>query len=158
MKDLRALLEGLGYEEVQTYIQSGNCVFEAGSATSGDVSSKISDAIARQFGFEPQVLVLTARELKAALKANPFAEEDNAPKTVHFYFLSKPATSPDVQALENLKAKTEQFVLAKKVFYLHAPDGIGRSRLAAQAERKIGVAATARNLKTVEKLLVLASA
>lgn len=64
---------------------------------------------------------------------------------------------PKLEALENVKAKSESFVLGENVIYLFAPDGIGRSKLASSVEKHLGVVVTARNLRTVQKLLELAS-
>jgi len=99
--------------------------------------------------------VLTAEELRNAAAANPFPSATNEPKSLHLYFLAETPQNPDVQALNQLKSDNESFKLIGKVFYLHAPDGIGRSKLAARAEKLLGVQATARNWNTVAKLLEL---
>lgn len=156
MKDLRALLEGAGLIEVRTYIQSGNCVFEAAETDPRALEQMMATAIDGAFGFRPQVLVLSAANFTAALVANPYPEGADDPKTVHLSFLAEPASSADLSALEALRAETERFHLTDQVFYLHAPDGIGRSKLAAQVERHLGVAATARNLRSVMKIAALA--
>ena len=67
------------------------------------------------------------------------------------------ATDPDIEALDNAKTPTETYQLTDHVLYLHAPDGIGRSKLAANAEKHLGVVTTARNYRTVEKLLSMAT-
>ena len=157
MKDLRAILADLGYQAVQTYIQSGNCVFQSSLTEPKAISTQIAEAIDQQFGFQPDVMTLSKSDLEEAIQANPFAEKADDPKGVHFFFLSQPAVEVDVGALEELCKPSERFELTEKVFYLHAPEGIGRSKLAAQAERKLGVSATARNLRTVLKIMELAS-
>jgi uncharacterized protein (DUF1697 family) len=77
---------------------------------------------------------------------------------VHVWFPVEPVRKPDLAALNALRAATEQYVLAANAFYLHAPDGIGRSRLAARVEQLLGVEATARNWRTVSKVAALAAA
>jgi uncharacterized protein (DUF1697 family) len=62
-----------------------------------------------------------------------------------------------MEKIEGLKSATEAYKLLGRVFYLHAPDGIGRSKLASAAEKKLGVTTTARNLNTVRKLLAMAN-
>jgi len=156
MKDLRALLESAGLMQVRTHIQSGNCVFETGEIDPRALEQLIADAIDGAFGFRPNVLVLSADNFAAALAANPYPEGLDDPKTVHFSFLAEPASNADLPALEALRAESERFHLTGEVFYLHAPDGIGRSKLAAQVERHLGVAATARNLRSVMKIAALA--
>lgn len=66
--------------------------------------------------------------------------------------LAEPATNVDLQALDRVKTGTESYKLTNHVFYLHAPDGIGRSRLAAIIERSLGVTTTSRNFRTIDKL------
>ena len=122
--------------------------------TSVGQSEQSATVIADAHGFRPQVVVLEVVELQRAVEQNPFP--DGEPKAVQLYFLTEPAT-PDEQAIEALRANSERYVAAETVFYLHAPDGIGRSKLAAKVERCLGVATTARNLRTVNKLLAMAA-
>jgi uncharacterized protein (DUF1697 family) len=156
MKDLRDLLEALGYLNVKTYIQSGNCVFDAPAARPDSISASISGAIEKQFGFTPRVFTLTREALEQAVQDNPYGEAEDQPKTVHFFFLETPAKADTQTALMALASDTEAFTLTDTVLYLHAPNGIGRSKLAAGAEKKLGVPATARNYNTVRKLIALA--
>lgn len=158
MKQLRELLEGIGCENVMTYIQSGNCVFRSSECDARTISSHIAKGMKKQFGFKPGVMTLSKEMLQTAIRENPYAKEGAAePKSVHFYFLDEPATPPDMDALDIIKKASEKFALAETVFYLFAPEGIGRSRLAAQAEAKLGIAATGRNQRTVAKLAEMAS-
>jgi uncharacterized protein (DUF1697 family) len=156
MKELRALLETEGFVDVRTYIQSGNCVFGASESDAETLADLITERIEQNFGFRPAVLVLEKPDLDRAIADNPFAEHADDPKTIHLSFLKERPTSPDLEALRALQASSEHFELTQTVFYLHAPDGIGRSKLAAQVEKKLGVQTTARNLRTVLKLAELA--
>ena len=88
-----------------------------------------------------------------AVDSNPFPKAVSDPKTLHFLFLAEPAADPDTEALDDMKTTSEEYKLTDGVFYLHAPDGIGRSKLAANAEKHLGVVATGRNYRTVDKLL-----
>jgi uncharacterized protein (DUF1697 family) len=155
MKDLAATLQGLGFEGVQTYIQSGNAVFRSAPIDADRAAREIRAAILEGYGFAPAVLLLTAEELREAAANNPFETADG--KALHLFFLESLPTSPDLAALAAVKAETERFELCGKVFYLYAPDGIGRSRLAARVERSLGVPATARNWNTVSVLLSMVS-
>jgi uncharacterized protein (DUF1697 family) len=152
MQDLRDILESVGCENVRTYIQSGNAVFSA-TATADSLSRDISAAIDEQFGFAPRVLVLTAMQFKAIAASNPFPQGESTPKFLHVSFLSETPAEPDLEALKCLQADSEQFALHDDAFYLLAPDGIGRSKLAAKVDRCLGVPATARNWRTVSKLV-----
>ena len=156
MKALRALLEDLDAQNVKTYIQSGNAVFQHPSENTSELSSAISTAIKDNHGFEPRVLLLDWAEMEQAVAANPFPQAESEPKTLHLYFLASAAEKPDFQMLNGLKKDNEQFKLIDNVFYLHAPDGIGRSKLAERVERALGVATTARNWRTVSKIRALA--
>ncbi|MEM6430209.1 MAG: DUF1697 domain-containing protein [Deinococcota bacterium] len=160
MKDLRALLTDMGLLDVQTYIQSGNAVFRQAADNTQAPSSlaeQITSAVSRQYEFEPKVLIVSKDALQEVISANPFPEAAQAPKTLYLYFLAGIPEQPDWAKLEALKQPSEHMKLVENVFYLYAPDGIGRSKLAAKAEKLLGIAATARNWRTVCKLAELAS-
>lgn len=158
MKELKALLDGMGCKNVSTYIQSGNVVFSHKEFQARALEASIARAVNSTFGFEPRVMLLTSDQLIAARSNNPFPAAECEPKTLHFFFLSENVERADWEALDSLKSNTECFELIKDVFYLYAPDGIGRSKLAAKVEKHLGVPVTARNWRTVEKVLQLASA
>ncbi|MEJ2367775.1 MAG: DUF1697 domain-containing protein [Acidobacteriota bacterium] len=155
MKDLKRLLESLGAGRVQTYIQSGNAVFQVPSGRIPGFAGAVSTAVAEEFGFEPGVVLLDPEDLEKAVAGNPFPRAACEPMTLHLFFLGERPAAPDLVKLEGLAAESERFRLVGRIFYLHAPDGIGRSRLASGVEKALGVAATARNWRTVLKLLEL---
>ena len=154
MRDLRQILASLGCENVKTYIQSGNAVFDT-EAEPAALAVRIEQQIGRQFGFEPAALILPADEFKAVAAANPYPAAVTEPRSLHVCFLSAEPPSPDLGTLQELRAGDEAFTLGEGAFYLHAPAGIGRSKLAARAEACLGVATTSRNWNTVAKLLEL---
>ena len=156
MKTLEALLDELGCTAVRTYIQSGNVVFRHKEGQATGLSQTISQAVLNRFHFAPYVLLMTIGHLKSALAANPFTLAEETPRSLHLSFLSAVPTEADFDGLNKLKSTSEEFELIDQVFYLHAPDGIGRSKLAARAEKLLGVHATARNWRTVQKVLELA--
>ena len=149
MQDLREILESLGYEAVQTYIQSGNVVLSARTVPDAGV---ISAAIDKQFGFSPRVLVIQGDRFEAIADANPYKDEGLDGKFVHVWYLSGKA-SADVEGIEVRKSPREKYTLADSAFYLCAPDGIGRSKLANDVEKILGVEGTGRNWNTVRRLL-----
>jgi uncharacterized protein (DUF1697 family) len=153
MKSVPALFEAHGCRDVRTYIQSGNVVFSSDVGDPARLAARLAAAVRRAHGFEPRVLVLTAAALARAAAANPFPEARTDPKSVHLFFLEDRPVKPDVKALEALRTPTERFALKDRVFYLHTPEGFGISKLAAGAERRLGVAATARNWRTVTTLV-----
>ncbi len=156
MTALKSLLGALGCEVVATYIQSGNVVFRHEQDDAIALSGTIAEAIESQFGFRPQVLLLTRDQLATYANHNPFSEGELEPKTLHLWFLSAEPERANIDGINKLKSASESFKLADHVFYLHAPDGIGRSKLAAKIEKLLGVPATARNWRTVTKVLELA--
>jgi uncharacterized protein (DUF1697 family) len=152
MRELTTALEGIGLKNVRTYIQSGNVVFSS-AKTAARLADEIERCIEKTFGFHSSTFVLSVPELRRAAAGNPFPQADAAPKTLHLFFLEKPAKAAQLDAMNELKAKSEQFVLTSKVLYFYAPEGIGTSKLAAKAGRLLGVDMTARNWRTVGKLL-----
>ncbi|MBA2713941.1 MAG: DUF1697 domain-containing protein [Rubrobacteraceae bacterium] len=156
MKELVATLESVGCQDVETYIQSGNTVFRSEEEDASLLSDRIRTAVEESHGFEPRVLVLGAEELERVVRSNPFPEAESEPKSLHVYFLASSPERPDLDALEGIKGDRERFVLEGDTFYLNAPDGVGRSKLAAKAEKLLGVSATARNWRTVVKLSAMA--
>jgi uncharacterized protein (DUF1697 family) len=153
MKKLRLVLEQNGCLDVQTYIQSGNVIFRSAMSDVERLAKRLTVAVSKSHGFEPRVLVLTRAELEDAAAGNPFPEASQNPKSLHLFVLTETPKTPDLKACEALKAKTERFELKGRIFYLHTPDGFGTLRLAERAEKALGVAATARNWRTVMTLL-----
>ena len=149
MKGLVELMEALGLSYVRTYIQSGNAIFRSKGMGPSELSQKIKTAIEKKYGFAPQVIILTPDELSKAVASNPYREAEAEPKTLHLTFLASTPVSPDLTGLERIRKDTEQFTLKGKVFYFHAPEGVGRSKLFARIEKSLGVPGTARNWRTV---------
>ncbi|MGV8083617.1 MAG: DUF1697 domain-containing protein [Coriobacteriia bacterium] len=156
MKELVAILEGLGARGVKTYIQSGNAVFQSAEKDPAQLSSNIAAEVLKCRGFEPYVLILRLEALKDAIAENPFPEAETDPASLHLGFLASKPANPDLEKLSGLKKDSERFHLTDSVFYLHAPEGVGRSKLAASSEKLLGVTMTDRNWRTVCKVMELA--
>ncbi len=157
MADLVADLESLGLREVRTYIQSGNAVFRTSARSTSKLADRIATTIKRRHGFQPGVLVLDVDQLQRAADSNPFPKAEKEPKSLHLFFLDSPPSAVDTERVSAAASDSERFELSETVFYLHAPDGIGRSKLAKNVERFLGVTATGRNWRTVQKLLEMAT-
>jgi uncharacterized protein (DUF1697 family) len=153
MKALATSLETLQCERVRTYIQSGQAVFRSPRRDAKKFGQQIGDQLEADFGFRPHVFLRTRSQLESIAQANPFPTAEADPKTLHLFLLDSVRQDFDLSGLERLKADSEEFELQGDVFYLYAPEGIGRSKLAAQVERQLGVPVTARNWRTVTKLL-----
>jgi uncharacterized protein (DUF1697 family) len=150
MKDLVDVFGSLGYSDVRTYIQSGNVVFKCPKRIGPRAAETIGRRIQEARGFAPHVMILDETGFRRALDGNPFPVSDG--KALHVFFLDAKPRRPDLERLAGLKAATEEFSLDDRVFYLHAPEGIARSKLAAGAEAALGVPVTARNWNTVSRL------
>jgi len=156
MKDLRSVLEGLGLVNVKTYLQSGNAVFQSRSHDGQKLSHDIGEAIREISQVTPEVVVLTVEELQSSMASNPFPEGESDPTSLHVFFLKSRPENPDLAKLESLRTNTEKFELLGTCFYLHAPDGIGRSKLAANVEKVLDIGLTARNWRSVKAVMSLA--
>ena len=156
MAKLKSDLESLKLRNVRTWIQSGNVVFDSTARGAAGIGRRIARKMMEQHGFSPQVLILSREELRTAIESNPFPAAVSDPKSLHFFFLAEPASQADLKALDEAKTSSEAYELTDRVFYLHAPAGVGRSKLAASAEKRLGVVTTARNYRTVDKLYSMA--
>jgi len=156
MKELATMLDDLGARKVKTYIQSGNAVFVWKGKDTSQLSNQIRAEIKKRRGFDPHVLVLEIEEIERVIQQNPFPEAETDPVALHAGFLAAVPERPDLKTLESLKSDSERFRLIGNVFYLHAPEGVGRSRLAAKTERLLGVPMTDRNWRTVRTLWKMA--
>jgi len=152
MAELRRSSEALGLGGVRTYLQSGNVVFRS-PAPATTVRRDLEQRIARDFGFEVTVIVRSHRELRRVVEGNPLADGRRDPSKLHVTLL---ASSPRPVRVDVASAPDE-FAVAGREVYLFCPDGYGRSKLTnALFERKLGVAATTRNWKTMTTLLAMA--
>ncbi|MEM9795595.1 MAG: DUF1697 domain-containing protein [Pseudomonadota bacterium] len=151
MAELRDTLIAAGFGAVRTHIQSGNVVLDDPQG-GVDLSERIHAALAERFGAAPEIIVLTPQELGTVLAACPFTDADPARVLA---LLHGGNAAPDAVRLHRLATATERWAAAERALWLHCPDGFGRSKLAAGAERAMGVAATGRNLRTLRALFDL---
>jgi uncharacterized protein (DUF1697 family) len=157
MKELVEVLTELGCQNILTYIQSGNAVFDCKKRSMAVLAKSIGQLVEERRGFAPAVMLLTREELEKAARGNPFPDAVSEPKSLHLGFLDSVPKKPNRKKLDELRTDSESYQLKGRVFYLHAPDGIGRSKLAAGAEKAIGVPMTMRNWRTVENVMELVS-
>jgi uncharacterized protein (DUF1697 family) len=158
MADLAAMLSEAGCADVRTYIQSGNAVFTATPACAKRLPDVVSKRIAREFGFEPTVLLRSADEVREVAASNPFLKPRNAPglseAQLHVGFL---ADVPDVRRLRLLdrqRSPGDSFSVRGREIYVCLTNGMARTRLTyAYFESTLGTVATFRNWRTVLKLL-----
>ncbi len=157
MPKLREALEGAGFEDVQTYVQSGNVVLSSGKSAA-EVARACERQIEKSFGLDIDVVTRTRAQLAKVVEANPLAKVATEPKRYQVSFLSAKPSAEVRRKLEDAAAEDERVVFSGREIYAWHPEGIGRSRLwTLLAGRGLGVTATARNWTTVTKLLELAS-
>jgi len=151
MAKLRLQLEDAGYEDVRTYIASGNVILD-GPAGRAALGSDLERIVRDAFGVTTTVILRKPRELAAAVEAHPF---DDSSKT-HLAFLAK---RPAKAGTARLEAFDSDAVLLGAELYLHLPQGVQGSGLSnARIESLLGVPATLRNWRTVLALAELAAA
>ncbi|MBP6750773.1 MAG: DUF1697 domain-containing protein [Xanthomonadaceae bacterium] len=157
MADLKTMFEGLGFANVRTLLNSGNVVFESGKSAAAANAKRIAAVLRERMGVDANTLVLTAKDLDAAIADNPFAARiDNPSRFLVGFFM----TGADPKPLDTLRREfpNEDFAVGARACYLWCPNGISESRL---AETLIGAKhrerVTTRNWATVLKLRELAS-
>jgi uncharacterized protein (DUF1697 family) len=156
MADLRALFTDAGYDDVRTYVQSGNVVL--GSSVSGaELEAEAQRLISERFGFDVPVIGRTRTQLAAVVKRNPLGDVAGDPKRYQVSFLAAKPSADVVGALRDAAAESERVVVHGREIYAWHPAGVARSKLwTALAGKGLGVTATARNWTTVTTLLELA--
>jgi uncharacterized protein (DUF1697 family) len=158
MPELRSQLSDLGFEDVVTYVQSGNVVFRTGGGAK-QVAGQVERTIADAFGLDVTVIVRTPAQLRTIAKSNPFLAEETDPQKLHVVFLSDRPSAAAAAALDPDRSPPDRFHLRGRELYLHLPNGSGRSKLTNDyLERRLGVRATARNWRTLLKLIELTEA
>ena len=156
MSALREAFADAGFEDVQTYLQSGNVVLSSGAAAK-TVARKCEAVIADRFELEIAVVVRTRAQLAAIVRRNPLGDVAEDPKRYQVSFLDRKPKVEVMRKLEAFAASGERLVASGRELYAWHPKGVARSKLwAALAGRGLGVKATARNWTTVTKLLELA--
>ncbi len=155
MTQLKELYESLHLVDVKTYIQSGNVIFQSRDNDGYRLKNILEQEIERVFNFQISIIIMTRDELKKVIENNPFSNEDK--NKIYITLLSTSFKEISEIEIKNVKDKNEKYYLGKKVIYLFLPQGYGRTKLNNNFfERKLKVAATTRNLKTIKKLYELA--
>jgi uncharacterized protein (DUF1697 family) len=155
MADLRALIEALPAEEVSTYLQSGNVVFRSAAPNAGAVAGAASARISSHLGTKVDVVVRSADDLARVVAHNPLASGGRDESKLHVTFLAAEPGRDRAAALGSTVpgAGNDLFKVDGREVYIYCPDGYGRTKLNnAFFERKLGVAATTRNWRTVTRV------
>ncbi|HSP78849.1 MAG TPA: DUF1697 domain-containing protein [Myxococcaceae bacterium] len=157
MARLRELLQGIGYTDVATLLQSGNAVFTSREKNPAKLVRQLESAIAGEFGFEVSVLIRTRDELAAIIEGNPLPGAEDAPSRFLVTFLSDVPEPKRLQEFDPAEYLPDEFRVVGREIYARFPNGIRDSKLATVlGGPRLGVTPTARNWNTVTKLLELA--
>jgi uncharacterized protein (DUF1697 family) len=157
MADLRSSFDALGYDEVHTYIQTGNVLFSTPSRSEKAVAAAIEAQLATDFGDSPAVLLRTVPELQRVGRSSPYARAGANPARHHVTFL---AAAPSKTALASLSSlppsHNDELVVDGREVYVHTPDGYHETKYSGSfLERRLGLVSTTRNWNTVQKLCAL---
>jgi uncharacterized protein (DUF1697 family) len=156
MADLKSMYELLGLVNVQTYVQSGNVVFDSPEQDAIKLSKSIEAKIEKTFGFSVPVLLRTADDFQRVIESHPFAKEDPIRVLVTFLYEQPGQSKRDELSL--YKDKVDKFVIGENEIFLFCPGGYGNTKLSNNFfERKLGILATTRNWKSVNALYQMAS-
>ena len=148
MADLKSICADAGFDRIETYIASGNVVFES-KATASRVQAELESRLCDHAQRPIQVFVRTALELQEVLRTNPFPKGE--PRSTFVFFLrDKPPTDATANALHRVD---EELRAGKREIYVHYPGGMGQSKLVIPAAKN----GTARNMNTIAKLVAMSS-
>jgi uncharacterized protein (DUF1697 family) len=157
MPALRELLAGAGFDDVRTYVQSGN-VLLGSRRTPASVARACEELIATELGLDIAVVVRTRDELAEVVRRNPLADVADNPKRYQVSFLESEPDAEVVEKLSGLSVDGERMEVIGREIYAWHPAGVARSKLwAALAGKGLGTKATARNWTTVTTLLEMAA-
>lgn len=154
MKELKALLEELGLQDVRTYIQSGNIVFNHTAIEEQSLTAQIETKLKDHYGFDVPTLIRTQAELAECIEQNPFLS-DNEPDLKQLYttFLSAEPDQSRVDSLSAMQYGADEFRIMGRTIYLYCRGGYGNTALTNLLfEQKLKVPATTRNWRTINEL------
>jgi uncharacterized protein (DUF1697 family) len=151
MDQLRQSFEVLGFNQVRTYIQSGNVVFKTGKSSTSKLSKRIEERILNDFGFSVSVISRTADEMETTIANNPFLKESGIdPEKLHVMFLSDAPPPTALKKLADLTASPNQCRCFDRGIYFYLPNGVSNSVLMkSPVDRILSVVTTTRNWRTV---------
>ena len=159
MTDLSILYNELGFNDVVTYIQSGNVIFNnVNELPVPDISLKIESAILEKFNYNVPVLIRTVEEIGQWISVNPFlAEENFEPSKMAVILLYEEPTQAQIQKVINIDYPPDKFKIISREIFIYCPNGFGKTKLYTNFfEKKMSVTGTARNWKTITTILQIA--
>lgn len=153
MTELKSLFQKMNFQNIETYIQSGNIIFSSKENSVKTLERKISAGIKNKFGFEVHTFIITSKEIKDVLINNPFIKKKKDTERLYVTFLSAQPLQEKIQNLNSSNFSPEEYQIVGKIIYLHLPNGAGKAKLNNNFfENKLKVNATTRNWKTINTL------
>ncbi len=154
MAALKTLYEDLGFENVETYIQSGNVVFQSNKISSASLSTKIAGAIEEQYGFTVPITIRMREEFKKLIISNPFLARKNIdPSKLYVTFLESKPKEVQLASIEAVDSKGDEYSVSGNEIYIYCPGGYGKTKLSNNFfESKLKQSATTRNWRTINML------
>lgn len=157
MEDVRRIFASMGFENVKTYIQSGNAIFETAEKNVDSLTEKIERKLFDAVGFEVKTMLRTISELEAAAAHNPFSESENV--KVYITFLSAQPDAETARAVASLGNELESFRVRNRELYSSLDKRVKKSLFTNNfTVRYLNVSGTTRNLRTVDKMILLSKA
>jgi uncharacterized protein (DUF1697 family) len=159
MNDLADLYRNMGFQDAETYIQSGNVIFSSNEGPNeSELGLKIENAILEKFNYIVPVMIRTYRELADLLFSNPFLKEpDFDPSKMAVIFLHDEPSDSQVQKVADVDYPPDKFKIIGREIYIYCPNGFGRTKIYTNFfEKKMKVSGTGRNWKTITTLLGIA--
>ena len=159
MAALETVFRQAGAARPETFIQSGNVVFEAPRADGGAIVAEVGIRIARGFGFEAPIVLRDAESWRGLIAANPFLAQGADPKTLHALCLSASPHATRLARLDPNRSPPDEFAVIGQTIYLRLPNGVARTKLTnAWFDKTLGVTTTMRNWPTVLGIAALMDA
>ncbi|WP_428225371.1 DUF1697 domain-containing protein [Flavobacterium sp.] len=155
MEELKTLLEQMGFQNVVTYIQTGNVFIETEEENTASIGFKIKQEIFKTWGYEVPVMIIEKNDLEKAIQNNPYLKEENVDTSkIYFSFLNKELNSNAIHDLKMSQVKPDEATIDQNRLYLKYIKGAGKTRMDNKyIEKKLNVLSTIRNYNTVTKLL-----
>jgi len=156
MSELASMFESLGFDGVKTYINSGNIAFNTPKTAEKKLVTKIENAIEKTFGKQIPVMLREQKDIHRVLTSNPFDGEFESHKEMHVLFLTEEMPKDKEKQLLDAAPNGERYANIGRELYCHLPKGVIESLLGKSfLEKKLKLAVTGRNWRTVQKLAEL---
>jgi uncharacterized protein (DUF1697 family) len=155
MDALKKMLENMGFQNVETYVQSGNVFVDSEEENAASVGFKIKQEISKEFGYDVPVVMVSKGDLELCFKNNPYLKEkDCDTKKLYVTFISKELSSLAINDLKISNFKPDEAAIDNSRIYIKYAVGAGKTKLDQKyIEKKLNAVATMRNWNTVIKLL-----